>query len=313
MEKYNIWRSGYLSKFHEVLPLPRKVTLQLHEILRLPRKMNLTWLIRIRYETSFTMRGATGIILQLHQILRLPRNSEFKMSAENPWIASANIKTIRAWSEDNPKIKSSSRTRRFGDLTRPILETYFVWKNTTFGARAIYPNFTKCCPCHENSPNTAPATQNESHSWLIRIRYETSFTMRGATGIILQLHQILRLPRNSEFKMSAEDPWIASVNIKTIRAWSEDNPKIKSSSRTRRFGDLTRPILETYFVWKNTTFGARAIYPNFTKCCPCHEKWHSNFTKNCACHEKCTLLFCRHLFSLGIYSLGIYSLLASTL
>ena len=40
MEKYNVWRSGYLSKFHEVLPLPRKVTLQLHQILRLPRKMN---------------------------------------------------------------------------------------------------------------------------------------------------------------------------------------------------------------------------------------------------------------------------------
>ena len=41
MEKYNISRSGYLSKFHQVLRLPRKVTLQLHQILRLPRKMNL--------------------------------------------------------------------------------------------------------------------------------------------------------------------------------------------------------------------------------------------------------------------------------
>ena len=41
MEKYNIWRSGYLPKLHEMLRLPRKVTLQLHQILRLPRKMNL--------------------------------------------------------------------------------------------------------------------------------------------------------------------------------------------------------------------------------------------------------------------------------
>ena len=30
-------------------------------------------MIRIPYETSFTMRGATGITLQPHQILRLPR------------------------------------------------------------------------------------------------------------------------------------------------------------------------------------------------------------------------------------------------
>jgi len=40
IEKYNISRSGYLPKCHEVLRLPRKVTLQLHQILRLPRKIN---------------------------------------------------------------------------------------------------------------------------------------------------------------------------------------------------------------------------------------------------------------------------------
>ena len=38
MEKYKISRSGYLPKFHEMLPRPRKVTLQLHQILHLPRK-----------------------------------------------------------------------------------------------------------------------------------------------------------------------------------------------------------------------------------------------------------------------------------
>ena len=41
IEKYNISRSGYHSKFHRMLRLPRKVTLQLHQILRLPRKMTL--------------------------------------------------------------------------------------------------------------------------------------------------------------------------------------------------------------------------------------------------------------------------------
>ena len=41
IEKYNISRSGYLPKCHQVLRLPRKVTLQLHQILRLPRKMHL--------------------------------------------------------------------------------------------------------------------------------------------------------------------------------------------------------------------------------------------------------------------------------
>ena len=41
IEKYNISRSGYLPKCHQMLRLPRKVKLQLHQILRLPRKMHL--------------------------------------------------------------------------------------------------------------------------------------------------------------------------------------------------------------------------------------------------------------------------------
>ena len=39
IENYNISRSGYLLRFHRILRLPRKVTLQHHQILRLPRKM----------------------------------------------------------------------------------------------------------------------------------------------------------------------------------------------------------------------------------------------------------------------------------
>ena len=45
-------------------------------------------------------------------------------------------------------------------------------------------NITKYCACHE-----------KSHSSLILVRYETLFTMRGATGVIVQPHQVLRLPR----------------------------------------------------------------------------------------------------------------------
>ena len=41
IKKYNISRSCYHSKFHQILRLPQKVTLQLHQILRLPRKETL--------------------------------------------------------------------------------------------------------------------------------------------------------------------------------------------------------------------------------------------------------------------------------
>ena len=79
IEKYNVSRSGYLSKFHRILRLPRKVTFQLHQILRLPRKVTL------------------------------------------------------------------------------IIDPLHTW-NVTYNAHS-----NKChCP---NSPNTAPATKNESHDW----------------------------------------------------------------------------------------------------------------------------------------------------
>ena len=79
IEKYNISRSGYHSKFHRILRLPRKVTLALHQILRLPRKVTL------------------------------------------------------------------------------IIDPLHTW-NVIYNARS-----NKChCP---NSPNTAPATKNESHDW----------------------------------------------------------------------------------------------------------------------------------------------------
>ena len=45
----NIWRSGYLPKFHQMLRLPRKVTLQHPQMLRLPRKVPLNY--------SFTKRS----------------------------------------------------------------------------------------------------------------------------------------------------------------------------------------------------------------------------------------------------------------
>ena len=72
IEKYNISRSGYHSKFHRILRLPRKVTLELHQILRLPRKVTLE-LHLFTHETLFTMPGVTSVIVQTHQILRLPR------------------------------------------------------------------------------------------------------------------------------------------------------------------------------------------------------------------------------------------------
>ena len=367
-------------------------------------------LIVVAYETSFTMRGATGITLQPHQILRLPRKSALQNLSEilrerlkRQFQCAADSTMIRAWSEHDPTMKLQNWTRPFAELTFPPSATHFVLKITTFRAPAIYPDFTEYCACHEKwhsditkycacrakwlswlmsvthdtsftmrgatdlilqhhqmlrlprkmtriiyprdiwnviynarsnkhhtptSPNAAPATKNDAHHWssshmkrylqcaeqqaspsnltkycachekwcasLIVVAYETLFTMRGATDITLQPHQILRLPRKITLqnqrkicRKQLKRQFQCGDDSTMIRTWSEHDPTMNSSSRTRPFAEVTFRASETHFVLKITTFRAPAIYSNFTEYCACHEKWHSNITKYCACHEKC--------------------------
>ena len=65
IENYNISRSGYLPKFHPILCLPRKMTLQHHQMLRLPRKVTL--------QDHQILLLPRKVALQDHQMLRLPQ------------------------------------------------------------------------------------------------------------------------------------------------------------------------------------------------------------------------------------------------
>ena len=65
IENYNISRSSYHSKFHQMLRLPRKVTVQHHQILRLPRKVPL--------ERHQIVHLPGKVTLERHQIVHLPR------------------------------------------------------------------------------------------------------------------------------------------------------------------------------------------------------------------------------------------------
>ena len=192
IEKYNISRSGYHSKCHRILRLPRKVTLPPHRILRLPRKMT----------------------LQLHQILRLPRKMTLMINPQHTWNAIYNARNNR-------------------------------WHPPT-------------------SPNTAPATPNDSPKFQKHFSKtdETSITMRDRSETVPRM----------------------------IRAWSENDPRMirawNRHSATRLATEVTFHAHHEHFVLKNTTFRAPAIIPNFTEYCACHEKWHFNFTKYCACHAK---------------------------
>ena len=160
-------------------------------------------------------------------------------------------------------------------------------------------------------------------SSVIRVTYETSFPMRGASKVTLQTHQVLPLPRNSEFKISARNPRIASANIKTIRGHSED---IRAWNR-----HLAPAASETWLVpsWRRILYEkvqhfALRLSPKIARNAAPATKSHTPTSPNTAPGTKHSILSW-HLFALGIcsvlasilswhlFSLGIYSLLASIL
>ena len=263
------------------------VTVQPHQILRLSRRKThllnlqcaeqqvsrsnltkycachaerLTYLVLITYETSFTVRGATGVTIQPHQILRLPRKIELQNFWQNLWKqmkrhfqCGADPTMIREWSDHDPRMKTQTATRLATEVTFRPHHEHFLLKNTTFRAQSYIQTFTKYCACHDKSHLnvtkycachekwhlnftkycachekwhlnfTKYCTCHEKwhlnftkyctchEKWLdccIVLTYETSFTMRGATGVTIQPHQILRLSRRKTHILSPHHIWI---------------------------------------------------------------------------------------------------------
>ena len=181
IENYNISRSGYLLKFHRILRLPRKLTLQDHQILRLPRKMTLMIDVRHTWHVIYNARS----------------NRSHPPTSPNAAPAT----------QDDSHHLSSWHMKRYLQCAEE---------------QASPANLTKYCAC-----------QAKWLSWLIFVTYETSFTMRGATGITLQPHQILRLPRKSALQNLSEilrerlkRQFQCAADSTMIRTWSDHDPNM---------------------------------------------------------------------------------------
>ena len=74
-------------------------------------------------------------------------------------------------------------------------------------------NLTKYCACHA-----------ERLTYLIIITYETSFTMRGATGVTIQPHQILRLSRRKTHLLNHHYIWNLIYNARSNRCHDPTSP-----------------------------------------------------------------------------------------
>ena len=189
IENYNISRCDYLPQIHQILRLPRKVTLQHHQMLRLPPRMTLMIDARRTWNVIYNLQctGHQDLTLQRHQILRLPRKMTRMIDARHIWNVTCNAQSNRTHPPTSPNTapaaqictpkskrnlpKTVQASFTMADDSRMIrtwseheiaklnpavrrayfslLGNHFVLKITIFRAAAIYPKFTKYSACHE--------------------------------------------------------------------------------------------------------------------------------------------------------------------
>ena len=180
----------------------------------------LTYLIIITYETSFTMRGATGVTIQPHQILRLSRRKTHLLNHHYIWNLIYNARSNRCHDQNSPN-------------TAPVAQKDSHFESSSHMKRHLQcaeqlvsrSNLTKYCACHA-----------ERLTYLVVITYETSFPLPGETGLTIQPHQILPLPRKNciakvltkslktdetSFPMRGTIPERSENDPTMIREWSD--------------------------------------------------------------------------------------------
>ena len=238
-------------------------------------------LILVTHETLFTMRGATRVIVQTHQILRLPRKMNLMIDPCHTWNAIYIARRNKCHCPNSPNTAPATKNESH-DWSLSHMKGYLQCAEQQVSLSKL----TKYCACHE-----------KWISWLILVTHEMLFTMRGATSVIVQTHQILRLPRKMTLQNFAKISrkqlkrhFQCGADPRMIRAGSENDPRMirewNRHSATRLASEVTFRARHEHFLLENTTFRAPAIIPNFTEYCAYHEKWHFNFTEYCAGHAK---------------------------
>ena len=170
----------------------------------------ISWLIRIAYETSITMRRATGITLQLHQILRLPRKMNLMIDPHHLWNVIYNAGT------NKQQASNSNLTKYCACHAKCISWLIGITYETSFTMRE---------PTSINlQPHQILRLPRKMNLMIDPHYYETSFTKSGATGISLQPHQILRLPPKRYVMIDPHHIWNVIYNARSDRHHPATSP-----------------------------------------------------------------------------------------
>ena len=165
-------------------------------------------LILVTRETSFTMRGTTGITLQPHQMLCLPRKMTRIIDPRDIGNVIYNARSNRHDPPTSPNTAPATQNDSH-DWCPSHMTRHLQCAEQQISSS----NITKCCACHAK--------------WLassILVTYETLFTMRGGTGITRQPHQILRLPCKMTLMIDLRHIWNVIYNARSNRHHPPTSP-----------------------------------------------------------------------------------------
>ena len=175
----------------------------------------ISWLTRITYETSFTMRGATGITLQPHQILPLPRKMNLMIDPHRICNVIYNARSNRHHPPTSPSTAPATQNESH-DWSASHMKRHLQCVEQ----QASPSNRTKYCACHA-----------KWMPWLIVLTSETSFPMRRAAKVTLPLHQVLRLPRKMNVMIDPAHVWNVIYNARSNRYQPATSPNIAPATQ----------------------------------------------------------------------------------
>ena len=197
----------------------------------------ISWLIRITYETSFTMRGATRVILQLHQILRLPRKMNLMIDPHHIWNVIYNARSNKSHPPTWPNTARATQNESHAEFSSHM-KRYLQCAEKQVSSS----NLTKYCACHE--------------TWIscwILFAHDTLFTMRGATYVTHQPHQILRPPQKMNLMLNSLRTWNAIYNARSNLCHPPTSPNTAPATKNDRRTSETNSVKtdETSFTMRD--------------------------------------------------------------
>ena len=239
---------------HQVLHLPRKVTLALHQVLRLPRKVTL--------ELHEILRLPRKVTLALHQVLHLPRKVTFKLHQVLRLPRKVTLALHHASAA--PALKSNSWISPSilhlpPKVTLELHQVLHLPRKVTLALHHIAPATksdtwtspaTKSDTC--TSPSTAPATKSDT--W-------TS-------------HQVLRLPCRKTRMLHPHHIWNVIYIEWSNRCHDATSPNIAPVTQKDSHAESSlhlKPHLQC---------AEQQVSPsNVTKYCACQKKWHCKISE----------------------------------